>query len=69
MEKFAFLEINLFHIGRYLAAVVQGQTQVHGFLMRTDNLATVNVFQQMGVSIEVIDDENIVLIDGVGMSG
>lgn len=57
------------HRAVILAAIAQGRTQVNGFLMGTDNLATVNAFQQMDVPIEVIDDENIVLIDGVGMNG
>ena len=57
------------HRAIILAAVAQGQTQVNGFLMGADNLATVNTFRQMDVPIEVIDDENTVLIDGVGMNG
>lgn len=57
------------HRAVILAAIAQGRTQVNDFLMGTDNLATVNVFQQMDVPIEVIDGENIVLIDGVGMNG
>lgn len=57
------------HRAVILAAVAKGRTQVNGFLMGADNLATVNAFQQMDVPIEVIDDENIVLINGVGMNG
>ena len=57
------------HRAAILAAVAQGRTQVNGFLMGADNLATVNALQQMGVPIEFIDDESIVLIDGVGVNG
>lgn len=57
------------HRAVILAAIAQGQTQVNGFLMGVDNLATVNAFQQMGVPIEVINDENIILIEGVGING
>ncbi|QTS83871.1 3-phosphoshikimate 1-carboxyvinyltransferase [Coxiella endosymbiont of Amblyomma nuttalli] len=57
------------HRAVMLAAIAQGRTQVNGFLMGVDNLATINAFQQMGVLIEIISDKNILLIDGVGING
>ncbi|ABS76509.1 3-phosphoshikimate 1-carboxyvinyltransferase [Coxiella burnetii] len=52
-----------------LAAIAEGQTQVDGFLMGADNLAMVSALQQMGASIQVIEDENILVVEGVGMTG
>lgn len=52
-----------------LSAISEGQTQVNGFLMGTDNLATVSALQKMGVPIKVIEDENVLLVDGVGKNG
>lgn len=57
------------HRSVILAAIAEGQTQVNGFLMGTDNLSTVSAFQKMGVSIEVMEDENTLLVNGVGKSG
>ncbi|MBT8506588.1 3-phosphoshikimate 1-carboxyvinyltransferase [Coxiella-like endosymbiont of Rhipicephalus sanguineus] len=52
-----------------LSAISEGRTQVNGFLMGADNLATISAFQKMGVTIEVIENENILLVDGVGKDG
>ncbi|PMB55003.1 3-phosphoshikimate 1-carboxyvinyltransferase [Coxiella endosymbiont of Rhipicephalus microplus] len=57
------------HRAVILSAISEGRTQVNGFLMGTDNLATINAFQKMGVTIQVIEDENILLVDGVGKDG
>ncbi|MFW0039277.1 MAG: 3-phosphoshikimate 1-carboxyvinyltransferase [Coxiella endosymbiont of Dermacentor silvarum] len=52
-----------------LAVIAEGRTQVHGFLMGADNLVTVSAFQKMGVIIEVIENENILLVNGIGKNG
>ncbi|WP_304985351.1 3-phosphoshikimate 1-carboxyvinyltransferase [Coxiella-like endosymbiont] len=57
------------HRAVILSAISEGRTQVNGFLMGADNLATISAFQKMGVTIEVIEDENILLVDGVGKDG
>lgn len=57
------------HRAVLLAAIAEGRTQINGFLMGTDNLAMVSAFQQMGVSIKIIEDKCILIVDGVGMKG
>ncbi|MFW0089058.1 MAG: 3-phosphoshikimate 1-carboxyvinyltransferase [Coxiella endosymbiont of Haemaphysalis japonica] len=57
------------HRSVILAAIAEGRTQVNGFLMGADNLATVSAFQRMGVIIEVIKNENKLLVNGVGKHG
>ena len=57
------------HRAVLLAAIAEGQTQINGFLMGVDNLAMVGALQQMGVSIKIIEDEYILIVDGVGMKG
>ena len=57
------------HRAVLLAAIAEGCTQINGFLMGSDNLAMVSAFQQMGVFIQVVEDKNILVIDGVGMRG
>ncbi len=57
------------HRALMLSAIADGRSQLNGFLMGLDNLATLRAFQQMGVMINTIDDENIVLVDGVGLKG
>lgn len=57
------------HRAVILAVVAEGQTQVDGFLMGSDNLVTVDAFKKMGATIEVIGDEHILLVDGMGKDG
>lgn len=57
------------HRAAILAALAKGRSQINGFLMGADNYATIKAMQQMGVDIQVIDDEHIVIVEGVGMYG
>lgn len=57
------------HRSVILSAIAEGRTQVNGFLMGVDNLATVSAFQEMGVIIKVIENENTLLVNGVGKGG
>lgn len=53
-----------------LAAMADGTTEVHGFLPGEDNLATAQMFSQMGVRIEWLNDEKTSLrVHGVGLYG
>ena len=53
-----------------LAAMADGTTEVHGFLPGEDNLATAQMFSQMGVRIEWLNDEKTSLrVHGVGLHG
>ena len=56
------------HRAVILAAIAEGQTLVNGFLMGADNLATISAFQKMGVTIEVIENDKL-LVNGVGKGG
>lgn len=57
------------HRALILAAIAEGRSQINGFLMGADNLATLTALQQMGVDIVCIEDENIVVVNGVGLYG
>ncbi len=58
------------HRAVMLASLADGVTEVHGFLPGEDNLATARMFEQMGVSIEWLNNEKTSLrIHGVGMHG
>lgn len=57
------------HRAVLLAAIAEGRTQINGFLMGVDNLAMVSALQKMGVSIKIIEDEYILIVNGVGMKG
>lgn len=57
------------HRAIILAAIAKGISQINGFLMGADNLATLEALQQLGVSIVYIADEAIVRVTGVGMDG
>ena len=56
------------HRAIMLASIAEGQTKVSGFLQGEDCLATMNAFQQMGVKIERLDNQEL-LINGVGKHG
>ncbi|QHG92633.1 3-phosphoshikimate 1-carboxyvinyltransferase [Coxiella endosymbiont of Amblyomma sculptum] len=57
------------HRSTILASIAEGQTRIDGFLMGEDNLATVKVFQKMGVVIKIDRDKNVLLVCGVGKYG
>lgn len=56
------------HRALMLSAIAEGRTQIDGFLMGADNLATMTAFQQMGVDIQVKND-NQLMVQGVGLNG
>jgi len=56
------------HRSIMLGSLADGVTEVSGFLQGEDNLATLNAFRAMGVSIDGPDDGK-VIIQGVGMDG
>jgi len=56
------------HRSIMLGALAKGTTHVTGFLSGDDNLATLNAFRQMGVSIIGPEDGRLT-IEGVGMHG
>lgn len=57
------------HRAVILSSLAQGRSQLNGFLMGADNYATIAAMQQLGVAIQTIDDENVVIVDGVGLHG
>lgn len=56
------------HRAIMLASIAEGDTRITGFLEGEDCLATMNVFQQMGVKIERISEGEL-LVHGVGKHG
>lgn len=56
------------HRSIMLGSLAEGATRISGFLEGDDSLATLKVFQQMGVKIEG-PDRGRVVIQGVGMHG
>ncbi len=56
------------HRAIMLGSLAEGETEVTGFLAGEDCLATSRAFQQMGVRIENIADDHL-LIHGVGLHG
>jgi 3-phosphoshikimate 1-carboxyvinyltransferase len=56
------------HRSVMLGALAEGVTRVEGFLEGADNLATVNAFRAMGVTIEG-PHRGLLRIEGVGMHG
>ena len=56
------------HRSIMLGSLADGVTEVSGFLQGEDNLATLNAFRAMGVSIDGPDNGK-VIIQGVGMDG
>ncbi|MDX8397140.1 MAG: 3-phosphoshikimate 1-carboxyvinyltransferase [Mariprofundaceae bacterium] len=58
------------HRAVMLAALADGMTEIHGFLPGEDCLATAEMFVQMGVTIEWLNDEQTSLrVHGVGLHG
>ena len=58
------------HRAVMLAALADGVTEIDGFLAGEDNLATVQMFADMGVRIEWLNDEKTHLrVHGVGLRG
>lgn len=58
------------HRAVMLAALASGTTEIHGFLPGEDCLATAEMFVQMGVSIDWLNDEKTSLrVHGVGLHG
>lgn len=55
------------HRAIMLGALAKGVTCITGFLMSDDCLATIDCFRQMGVQIEVTENE--VIVHGVGLRG
>lgn len=56
------------HRAIMLSAIAEGDTQIHGFLMGADNLATVAAFRSMGVPISIEKPEHLI-VHGVGRHG
>ncbi len=58
------------HRAIMLASLADGVTEIHGFLPGEDNIATAQMFMDMGVSIDWLNDEKTSLrIHGVGLYG
>jgi 3-phosphoshikimate 1-carboxyvinyltransferase len=58
------------HRAVMLAALADGETEIHGFLPGEDNLATAQMFIDMGVGITWLNDEKTSLrVDGAGLHG
>jgi len=58
------------HRAVMLASLADGITEIHGFLPGEDNLATAQMFMDMGVMIEWLNDEKTSLkVHGVGLHG
>ena len=58
------------HRAVMLASLADGITEIHGFLPGEDNIATAQMFMDMGVSIDWLNDEKTSLrIHGVGLHG
>ncbi len=58
------------HRAVMLASLADGMTEIHGFLPGEDNLATAQMFVDMGVTIDWLNDEKTSLrVHGVGLHG
>lgn len=57
------------HRALMLSAIAEGETQIDGFLMGADNLATLTAFKQMGVDIQHDEETHCVVVKGVGLEG
>ena len=58
------------HRAVMLASLADGVTEIHGFLPGEDNLATAQMFVDMGVAIDWLNDEKTSLrVHGVGLHG
>ena len=56
------------HRALMLGAIAKGSTRIEGFLNGEDTIATMNALRSMGVEIEQLED-NVVVIEGVGLDG
>ena len=55
------------HRAIILAAIADGESRIRNFLQGEDTLATISVFQKMGVNIK--NDGDIIVVEGVGLYG
>ena len=55
------------HRAIILAAIADGESRIKNFLQGEDTLATIRVFQKMGVNIK--NDGDIIIVKGVGLYG
>ena len=55
------------HRAIILAAIADGESRIKNFLQGEDTLATISVFQKMGVNIK--NDGDIIVVEGVGLYG
>lgn len=55
------------HRAIILAAIADGESRIKNFLQGEDTLATIRVFQKMGVNIK--NDGDIIIVKGVGLHG
>ena len=55
------------HRAIILAAIADGESRIKSLLQREDTLATIRVFQKMGVNIK--NDGDIIIVKGVGLHG
>ena len=55
------------HRAIILAAIANGESRIKNFLQGEDTLATIRVFQKMGVNIK--NDGDIIIVKGVGLHG
>ena len=55
------------HRAIILAAIADGESRIKNFLQGEDTLATIRVFQKMGVNIK--NDRDIIIVKGVGLHG
>ncbi|WP_204166825.1 3-phosphoshikimate 1-carboxyvinyltransferase [Bacillus sp. CGMCC 1.16541] len=56
------------HRSVMFGAIAQGQTTIRGFLPGDDCLSTISCFQKLGVDIQMIDDQT-VMVNGRGLEG
>lgn len=56
------------HRGIIFGALAKGATRLNNFLMANDCMSTINIFRQMGIKIDILDD-NTVVVHGKGLYG
>ncbi|MBH37729.1 bifunctional prephenate dehydrogenase/3-phosphoshikimate 1-carboxyvinyltransferase, partial [bacterium] len=57
------------HRAIIIASLADNKSQFTGFLFSEDCLNTLQIFQQLGVSIVIDENTNLVTIHGVGLTG
>lgn len=55
------------HRSIIFGSIASGKTKVNNILLSDDCLATINIFKNLGVSIEILD--NTAILNGVGLNG